>query len=70
MIRYSIHYYLCTFAQQGYVSFGRIGLSYVIKSWLVKALPLENLMLSVFYFLTEFKCLTCVLLHPRAVQTK
>ena len=33
------------------------------KNWLFSALPLENLLLSVFYyFLTKFECLQCGLL--------
>ena len=38
---------------------------YVAKNRLFSALPLESLLLSVFYyFLTEFKCLQCGLLCP------
>ena len=66
--------YPVQYAQQGYV-FGCIGLNvciiiyiiymYVAKNRLFSALPLESILLSVFYyFLTEFKCLQCGLLCP------
>ena len=43
-------------------AFGGVGLCtyHVCKKQLFSALPLENLLLSVFYyFFTEFKCLVC-----------
>ena len=57
---------LCAYVQQSYV-FDCVGLYICMstKNRLLSVLPLENLLLSVFYyFLTEFKHLQCGLPHP------